>query len=131
VIYPIPRDVGYSKTLIPVNVSSQDQYWGKPEEAVAARRKVIAEIEQESTNGNWVAKRCGDPFRRRWLPLYRYKQYTDVRLVFAPDEGIASYGGDPDNFEYPRYDLDICLDASFWCLCERALALSELRLFLI
>jgi len=49
VIYPIPRDVGCSKTVIPVNVSSQDQYWGKPEEAVAARRKVIAEIEQEST----------------------------------------------------------------------------------
>src|SRR5579864_1651881 len=42
--------------------------------------------------------------------LYEYKKYTDIRLVFAPEYSIAQFGGDPDNFMYPRY----CLDFSFF-----------------
>ncbi|MFZ3264377.1 MAG: S46 family peptidase [Terriglobales bacterium] len=41
--------------------------------------------------------------------LYRYKRYTDVRLVFAPEYAVAQFGGDPDNFNFPRFDFDIGL----------------------
>lgn len=81
----------------------------KPEEALAARRKAIAEIEQESTKVTGLRSDVVDLFQGGSYQLYRYKQYTDVRLVFAPEQGIAFFGGDPDNFEYPRYSLDICL----------------------
>ena len=38
--------------------------------------------------------------------LYAYKRYTELKLVFAPENLVAFYGGDPDNFTYPRYDFD-------------------------
>jgi Peptidase S46 len=81
----------------------------RPDEALAARRQAIAEIERESTKASGLRSDVVTLFEGGSYQLYRYKQYTDVRLVFAPEQGIAYFGGDPDNFEYPRYNLDICL----------------------
>jgi Peptidase S46 len=80
----------------------------KPDEALAARRKAIAEIEQESTKATGLRSDVVTLFEGGIYQLYRYKRYTDVRLAFAPEQALAVYGGDPDNFEYPRYNLDIC-----------------------
>ena len=79
------------------------------EVAFQARRKIIAEIEKESLDKTGLRSNVITLYHGGSYHLYRYKRYTDVRLVFAPEQQIASYGGDPDNFEYPRYDLDICL----------------------
>ena len=77
--------------------------------AFLARRKVIADIEKESLDRTGLRSDVVTLWQGGAYHLYRYKRYTDVRLVFAPEQQIAFYGGDPDNFEFPRYDLDICL----------------------
>ncbi len=79
------------------------------EAAYKARRAVIAAIEKESLEKTGLSSEVVTLYQGALYHLYRFKKYTDVRLVFAPEEQIAFYGGDPDNFEYPRYDLDICL----------------------
>jgi len=80
-----------------------------PAAAFLARRKVIAEIEKESLDRTGLRSDVVTLWQGGAFHLYRYKRYTDVRLVFAPEYQTAFYGGDPDNFEFPRYDLDICL----------------------
>lgn len=77
-------------------------------EAEKARRAVMNTIEKESLDKTGLRSDVITLYHGGQYHLYRYKKYTDVRLVFAPEKDIAFFGGDPDNFEYPRYDLDIC-----------------------
>jgi hypothetical protein len=79
------------------------------EQASDARKSVIAAIEKESKDKTGLRSDVVTLHQGGAYHLYRYKRYDDVRLVFAPEQQIAFYGGDPDNFEYPRFDLDICL----------------------
>ena len=79
-----------------------------PTEAVAARRAVLAAIEKESLAATGLRSDVITLHQGGAYHLYRAKRYTDVRLVFAPEHAIAFFGGDADNFEFPRYNLDIC-----------------------
>ncbi len=78
-------------------------------EAFAARRAETAKIEKESTDATGLQSTVVTLYQGGLYHLYRYRKYTDVRLVFAPEHASAFFGGDPDNFTYPRYDLDITL----------------------
>jgi len=75
-------------------------------DAGKAQREEMSNLEKQCSTGDI---RCDvvTLFSGAMYDLYKYKKYDDIRLVFAPEFDIAFFGGDPDNFEYPRYDLDI------------------------
>ena len=79
------------------------------DQASTARNAAIAAIEKESKEKTGLRSDVVTLYQGGAYHLYRYKRYDDVRLVFAPEQPMAFFGGDPDNFEYPRYDLDICI----------------------
>jgi hypothetical protein len=94
------------------DVTDQVQAAVKPGQSAAeaqlARRAVINTIEKEQFEKTKLRSDVVTLFQGGQYHLYQFKKYTDVRLVFAPEKDIAFFGGDPDNFEYPRYDLDVC-----------------------
>jgi hypothetical protein len=79
----------------------------KPAEAFAARRAAMSDLEKESFDRTGLRSDVVTLYQGGAYHLYRYKKYIDVRLVFAPEEKIASFGGDVDNFEFPRFGLDV------------------------
>ena len=79
------------------------------EQAVAARRAIIAKIEKSALDETGLKSTVTTLYGGGRYHLYQYKKYTDVRLVWAPETAIAFFGGDADNFEYPRYCLDACI----------------------
>ena len=78
-------------------------------EAFAARRAEISAIEGESTKATGLRSDVITLYQGGQYNLYRYKKYTDVRLVFVPEFQAAFFGGDPDNFNFPRFNIDMAL----------------------
>jgi hypothetical protein len=74
-----------------------------------AEKAVKSDIEKECVGKDSAHTRCDvvDLYHGGVYSLYRYHRYQDVRLVFAPEFEMAFFGGDPDNFNFPRYDLDM------------------------
>ncbi len=89
------------------DVSAQVKAEASGSAALQRRNAAIARIEKECGGSTGNSCAVVKLFSGEKYHLYQYKKYTDLRLVFAPEFGIAFFGGDPDNFTYPRYDLDI------------------------
>jgi hypothetical protein len=77
------------------------------------RRKTLTGLEHacEQAAGTGDPRRCETVklYKGGQYFLYQYKRYDDVRIVFAPETDIAAFGGDPDNFQFPRWSLDMGL----------------------
>src|SRR3954470_8484938 len=84
------------------------------QDANDARKKALTQLEQACEEASRKDKKTG-PLKcesvnlynggQYWL--YKYKRYDDVRLVFAPEDAVGQFGGDPDNFQFPRWCLDM------------------------
>ncbi|HUQ50850.1 MAG TPA: S46 family peptidase, partial [Gammaproteobacteria bacterium] len=80
---------------------------GKDEKAANdARKAVLTQLEQQCESTAKHKCQAVNLYEGGQYWLYKYKRYTDLRIVFAPEAAIASYGGDPDNFQFPRWCLD-------------------------
>ncbi len=94
-------------------------------EANRARKNAMTRIEKQCAASTGSTCDVVSFFSGGQYHLYQYKKYTDIRLVFAPEADIAAFGGDPDNYNYPRY----CLDFSLFRVYENGKPVHPARYF--
>ena len=80
-----------------------------PARQVTQRNAAIDSLEKACETGPDLQCQVITYYQGGAYSLYRFKRFSDLRLVMAPEEAISFFGGDPDNFTYPRYDLDLSL----------------------
>jgi hypothetical protein len=92
-----------AKVLGTVTAAMTDQ------DAAKARKAASARLEAECATASGLRCEVVTFYGGGEFQLYQYKKYTDVRLVFAVEEQTAFFGGDPDNFTFPRHDVDVAI----------------------
>jgi hypothetical protein len=99
--------------LVDIEDVTEQVRGGVPEgpypDIVRVRTAKISEIEKSASESTGLRCRVVSFYADNLFHLYKYKVYSDIRLVFSPEDGIAFFGGDTDNFDYPRQGLDICI----------------------
>lgn len=104
------QELSQLQAIVDVTAKIAAAVKGKPDaEFDSARKAAIGAIEKECTGGDPAKTRCEvvKLYQGGKYHLYRYRVWRDVRLVFVPEEAISLFGGDPDNYNFPRYNLDV------------------------